>query len=89
MTRTLILHQINGHLAMVDMSKVVAVFDGEFKHAKKDRYFSKLVFQDGQDMEVKETVGQIDVMMEKANLGWRSHSRTFPNSIKQLAKNTD
>ena len=66
MTRTLILHQIDGHLVMADMSKVVAVLDGEFKHAKKDRHFSQLVFQDGQDVRVKETVSQIDVMMAKA-----------------------
>tara|TARA_Y100000114_G_scaffold155785_1_gene180863 strand:- start:733 stop:948 length:216 start_codon:yes stop_codon:yes gene_type:complete len=65
MKRTLILTQPDGHLAMADMSKVVAVLDGEFKHAKKDRYFSKLVFQDGQDMTVKQTVSQIDVMMSK------------------------
>ena len=51
---------------MADMSKVVAVLDGEFKHAKKDRHFSKLVFQDGQGMRVKETVSQIDVMLAKA-----------------------
>tara|TARA_R100001079_G_C4359867_1_gene114588 strand:- start:341 stop:556 length:216 start_codon:yes stop_codon:yes gene_type:complete len=65
MKRTLILTQPDGHLAMADMSKVVAVLDGEFKHAKKDRYFSKLVFQDGQDMTVKQTVSQIDLMMSK------------------------
>lgn len=81
MTRTLILHQINGHLAMADMSKVVAVLDGEFKHAKKDRYFSKLVFQDGQDMEVKETVGQIDVML--------AQQLDNPNSMERLAQNLD
>lgn len=79
MTRTLILTQTNGHKAMADMSKVIVVLDGEFKHAKKDRYFSKLVFQDGQDMTVKETVGQIDVMMTKAN--------ATPNSIERLAQN--
>ena len=65
MKRTLILTQPDGHLAMADMSKVVAVLDGEFKHTKKDWYFSKLVFQDGQDMTVKQTVSQIDVMMSK------------------------
>ena len=66
MTRTLILHQIDGHLVMADMSKVVAVLDGEFKHAKKDRHFSQLVFQGGQDLKVKETVSQIDVMLAQA-----------------------
>ena len=82
MTRTLILTQTDGHKAMADMSKVIVVLDGEFKHAKKDRYFSKLVFQDGQDMTVEETVSQIDVMMSQ-------NSMDNPNSIEQLAKSTD
>tara|TARA_R100000008_G_scaffold64710_1_gene41757 strand:+ start:822 stop:1064 length:243 start_codon:yes stop_codon:yes gene_type:complete len=79
MTRTLILHQTDGRLVMADMSKVVAVLDGEFKNRKKDRHFSKLVFQDGGDMLVKETVSQIDVMMSQSN----------PNSIEQLLENAD
>jgi len=79
MTRTLILTQTNGHKAMANMSKVVAVLDDELKHAKKDRHFSRLVFESGQDMTVKETVNQIDIMMSQAN----------PNSIEQLVENAD
>ncbi len=49
------------------MDKVVAIRDCQWPHAKKNKYYSELVFENKDQTEtVKETVGQIDVMMAKA-----------------------
>ena len=67
MTRTLILTQMNGHQTLVAMDKVVAIRDCQWPHAKKNKYYSELVFENKDQTEaVKETVSQIDVMMAKA-----------------------
>jgi hypothetical protein len=66
MTRTLILTQMNGHKTLVAMDKVVAIRDCEWPTAKKNKYYGELVFENKEETQaVKETVGQIDVMLTK------------------------
>jgi hypothetical protein len=49
------------------MDKVVAIRDCEWPTAKKNKYYGELVFENKEETQtVKETVGQIDVMMAKA-----------------------
>jgi hypothetical protein len=67
MTRTLILTQMNGQKTLVAMDKVVAIRDCESPIAKNNKYYGELVFENqDENLAVKETVGQIDVMMAKA-----------------------
>ena len=66
MTRTLTLTQMNGHKTLVAMDKVIAIRDCESPVAKKNKYYGELVFENkDENLTVKETVGQIDVMLAK------------------------
>ena len=66
MTRTLTLTQLNGRKTLVAMDKVVAIRDCESPVAKKNKYYGELVFENkDENFAVKETVGQIDMMMAK------------------------
>ena len=65
MTRILTLTQLNGRKTLVAMDKVLAIRDCE-SLLPKQQYHSELVFQNShENFPVKETVGQIDVMMAK------------------------
>ena len=67
MTRTLILTQMNGHKTLVAMDKVVAIRDCVMPVTKEKNYYGELVFENKDETQaVKETVGQIDVMLAKA-----------------------
>ena len=58
---------MNGQKTLVAMNKVVAIRDCEWPTAKKNKYYGELVFENkDENLAVKETVGQIDVMMAKA-----------------------